>query len=115
MSALANAFKRAAGVPEVDIKNNIPTPYYGRKVIARDVMEKIKKPEPVQKPDPTYLEMHNNHGYKDFGYFGDGRFHVVCASCHACKMENRGGGTVCEKCNDDALAQMRADYEAGNW
>ena len=112
MNAIANAFKRAAGVAETDIKNEIPTPYYGRKVVADAVTSKLKskaKPEPAQK-QPEYVTMTNYHGYSDFGYFEDGKFHVICASCHALKLMNTGFGTACDKCNTDTLNEMAHDY-----
>ena len=112
MSALANAFKRAAGVPEGQIKNDIPTPYYGRKVVADAVSTKLKgkeQPAPVAK-QPEYLTITNHNGYADFGYYEGGIFHVVCASCHALKMMNTGYGTACDKCSAVALQEMAHDY-----
>lgn len=102
MSSIANAFKRAAGVPEKDITNEIATPYYGRKIIAEAVIEKLGDKE-------DYIEVHNQFGYTDYGIYDAGIFVPVCNGCGALKMANRGEGTCCDNCNLNALNEMRHD------
>lgn len=112
MSALANAFKRAAGIPEEEIKNDIQTPYYGRKVVADAVTSKLKeagKSVPVNKT-PKCGTVVNSNGYSDYGYYEGGVFRVVCSDCQALKTMNTGNGTACYKCTSEALQEMAHDY-----
>ncbi len=113
MSALANAFKRAAGVPEKDIANNIPTPFYGRKVIAEAVIKKTQsaaQPAPVRMASDFYR---NEHGFVDYGYFEETRFYPECTGCHCPKPPNKGNGTDCDECNSNAIREMAGTCSPG--
>lgn len=100
MTAMANAFKRAFGASESSIVNSAPfTP-----------SKETKKPEVVEEPGDEFIEITNEHGYPEMGFFDKGHWFPVCASCRRHMMPNRGGGMACDDCQHSALMEMSHDY-----
>lgn len=55
-----------------------------------------------------YRETINVLGFPQYEVAGgDGRWHDVCAQCHAMTMPNRGQGTCCDACQHQDLLECR--------
>ncbi len=96
MSALANALRRAKGLPEDNTVRN------------------FEKPKPIETKDAsgkrhiTAFQMDakavaNERGLMDFGYWDNGsgmpKFFPICSNCRKPRLfSNKGAGTLCEKC-----------------
>lgn len=99
MTAMSNAFLRAMGVPETKISNSAPfTPSEKEDNAA------------LEEPEDMFVKITNKHGHPELGFYEKDHWFPVCTSCHCHKMPNLGGGTACEQCQNDALAEMAHDY-----
>lgn len=103
MSAMANAFMRAFGTPEAQFINNAPyTP-------AKE--DKKAKAVFVEEPEDDFVQITNEHGFPEMGFYDRGHWFPVCASCRCHMMPNRGGGMSCDDCQHSAMIEMSHDYQ----
>ena len=87
---MANAFRRAMGLPEDTSVEKPPTP---------------KEPSNTHyDEEEEFCEITNKHGLKETGFWSNGHWFPICSQCNCHTMENRGQGTMCDNCQYDAVA-----------
>lgn len=92
MTALANAFLRASGLPEKREEPALPPP---RKFnLATDAVE----------------ERVNEHGCIDYGFTHNGIFQPVCMTCGEHKHANTGLRLYCERCENDVAGESDLNF-----
>lgn len=117
MTALANAFRRAAGLPE----NNAITSKFEieqvKKKKSEEIAKKIEKLDEEQERSRFgygEYERINDRGYKELGFCdnstGMPRWFNICAQCGCHTMPNRGQGMLCYGCEHQHTLEMSHDY-----
>lgn len=112
MTALANAFRRAAGMPE---NNSITSKFeieQANKKKAEELAERIEKLEEEQdigRFGYGEYERVNEHGFKELGFWENNYWYPICAQCGCYAMPNRGQGMICDICDHQLMIEMSHD------
>lgn len=108
MTSIANAFRKAFGVPE----NNH---------IQEKVVHPIKQEDVLDQLDPAdetrfgygEYERTNERGFKELGFWENNRWFPICAQCGCHAMPNRGQGMICDDCDHQLMIEFQHDYDDG--
>lgn len=102
---MENAFRKAMGQEP----NNRITSKTEEKLRDEKVAKEIEEENNFGRFGLGEEEITNKHGYKELGFYDNGRWFPICAQCGAHTMPNHGQGMCCDSCHHDAFMHTTHD------